>query len=714
MSRKLIVLSGFLVFTVAAIVLYSVFFNSESYTYRQVKKIAIETDNTLLKINRHISETKRPEEVFNFPIEIGQLGPAENLYSGSNQYPFYCMTLDSKLGQPVVDNKDGFGVPVYRSIDQQEEIVGYSKDCGAISRLSYYRINKQQEIIPINELTEQTSPQDSVFRIEQGTINRFIYTIVMPITRSEVGNRLAKTAWNKRLIYQFNGGSGIGFRQGKQAATKVIKRRLQQLLDGYAVISSSGNRTSNTYNMLLAEDTARRVKKQFTSLYGQPLYTVGVGASGGGIAQYLIAQNSRGILDGLLPLYSYPDMITQTTYAFDCDLLNNYFIFRAKKRKTWQDWTKRQTIEGLNTINNFPQKNRYLQPINQLMAGFVPTIPKGNSECINGYFGLSSFINNPKQGFIRDFFHPDVVKNTQWSYWQDLVHILGTNEQGYALSTWDNVGVQYGLVALKDSQISIAEFIDINKKIGSWQPQDKMKAEFLLTPFGHSAPLWLSLWGNQNISKLKNNLAPRHMGSVEAMQAAYRSGQVFIGKVSLPIIDIRHYLEDDLDMHHVSATFYSRLRIEQANGHAKNHIVWLAHKNFNPVPQAFKIMDQWLLGTRSHDVVAAKPKNLQDSCFANDGSILARGDNIWDGSWNNKALGACQKVYPMYSTSRIQAGANFSGDTFKCQLIPISKAIDKGIYGDVNVFDSFNELMEIFPLGVCDYEQRDVGRPSDI
>jgi len=714
MSRKLILLSGLVIVTLSAIFTFNLFFNSESYAYRQVKKIAIVADNTLLKINRHISETNRPKETFNFPIALGQLGPVESLYSGSNQYPFYCMTLDSKLGQPVIDNKAGYGVPVYLSINKRKKIIGYSKDCGANARLSYYRIDQHQRVYRIDHPTEKLSAQDKIFRIEQGTINRFIYTLVMPINVSEVGDRLAQSQWNKRLIYQFNGGSGIGFRQGKQLAKKVIKRQLQQLLDGYAVISSSGNRTSYTYNMLLAEDTARRVKMQFTSLYGQPLYTVGIGGSGGGLAQYLIAQNSKGILDGLLPLYSYPDMITQTTYAFDCDLLNNYFTFRAKKRKTWQDWSKRQTIEGLNAINDFPQKSAYLQPMNQMMAGFIPSMPQGNSECINGYFGLSSFINNPKQGFIRDFYHKDVVKKTQWSYWQDLVHVLGTDEHGYALSTWDNVGVQYGVLALKKEQISIKEFLDINRKIGSWQPQEKMKAESLLTPFGYSTPLWLSLWGNQNISKVKNNVAPRFIGSIEAMQAAYRSGQVFIGKVSLPIIDIRHYLEDDLDMHHISATFYSRLRIEQANGHAKNHIIWLAHKNFDPITPAFKMMEQWLLAEKSSDVITAKPNLLQDSCFAADGSILAQGRGIWDGDWNNKTLGRCQKVYPMYSTSRIQAGANWAGDMFKCQLIPISKAIDKGIYGDIDVTNIFNDLIEIFPQGVCDYEQPDMGRPSDI
>ena len=80
--------------------------------------------------------------------------------------------------------------------------------------------------------------------------------------------------------------------------------------------------------MLLAEDTARRVKRHFISLFGEPLYTVGIGGSGGGLAQYLIGQNSQGILDGLIPQYSYPDMLSQTIYTLDCDLFNNYFRCR--------------------------------------------------------------------------------------------------------------------------------------------------------------------------------------------------------------------------------------------------------------------------------------------------------------------------------------------------------------------------------------------------
>ncbi len=241
-----------------------------------------------------------------------------------------------------------------------------------------------------------------------------------------------------------------------------------------------------------------------------------------------------------------------------------------------------------------------------------------------------------------------------------------------------------------------------------------MKKESILTPLGRQLPLWLSLWGNQNISEVDNSVAKRQSGSIEAMQSAYRSGQVFIGKVSLPIIDVRHYLEQDLDMHHVSASFYTRLRLQQGNGHAGNHAIWISHKEFSPVDQAFAMMDRWmsrLEGDSLEAVVAARPPELEDACFTADGSVIHQGAGVWDGGWNGKPVGDCSMQYPIYSNSRIQAGGPWSGDLFKCQLMPVQRAIEQGLYGDVEITAYKTQLEQIFPDGVCDYSQPDVGRP---
>jgi hypothetical protein len=704
----------------------------QPYKFRQVKRLATAEDNYLLPISSHISQVARPKETFHFPIKLGGVGPSNSLYSGPKQYPFYCMTIDSWIGQPLVDNQEHFGVPVYENLTQRSNIIGYSKDCLFQSHLQFYYLNQDEKLTKLTaeQFTQLSSLRDAklplqLFRAEQGSINRFIYTIAMAITSKELGTRTESSLWNKKLIYQFNGGSGIGFRQGRQKATRTITRRLTEVQKGYAVISSSGNRTSYTYNMLLAEDTARRVKLHFVSLFGEPIYTVGIGGSGGGLAQYLIGQNSSGILDGLIPQYSYPDMISQTIYTLDCDLFNNYFTFRAKDNSRWQQWDQRQLLEGMNSLQDFPQKIAFLQPVAQLMAGMIPSFPQGNSECINGYFGLSTFIHNPRQGFLRHFYSDDVVEKTNWNYWEDMAWLFRRDKHGLVESTWDNDGVQYGLHALKQKQITLAEFVHINKNIGSWKEQHQMVAEKIITPFGRKMPFWVSLWGSDNITQvIDNKMAPRRSASLKAIELAYRGGQVFIGQLDLPIIDVRHYLEEKLDMHHMSASFSTRLRLQQANGHYDNQVIWVAKRDYDPTKKAFDVMDLWLLKRKEFPELNAgqsKPAQIQDTCFDDKGGVIAQGKGVWHGNWNgagsgDKTLkrGACADYYTIFSNSRIQAEGPWQGSIFKCYKIPFEQAIKQGMYGDIDLAEQLTSLRAIFAQGVCDYSQGDLGRPRDL
>jgi hypothetical protein len=47
--------------------------------------------------------------------------------------------------------------------------------------------------------------------------------------------------------------------------------------------------------------------------------------------------------------------------------------------------------------------------------------------------------------------------------------IYGTDPAtGFALRPYDNVGVQYGLAALKAGAITMAQFLDLNERIGGY------------------------------------------------------------------------------------------------------------------------------------------------------------------------------------------------------------------------------------------------------
>lgn len=197
MLKKLLLYSLLVIFAmIVAKFMLHFFMPAESYAFRQVKNIAPKVDNPLLVINKHISLSARPAESFNFPINIGQHGPIKSLYSGDTQYPFYCMTVDSGLGQPLVDNQSAYGVPVYADILQPEKIIGYSKDCSLASNVQYYSLYHSGEVIKLTPSDLDTyihnNSEKILLRVEQGTINRFIYTVVMPISMDEIGQRLAK------------------------------------------------------------------------------------------------------------------------------------------------------------------------------------------------------------------------------------------------------------------------------------------------------------------------------------------------------------------------------------------------------------------------------------------------------------------------------------------------------------------------------------------
>ena len=80
-----------------------------------------------------------------------------------------------------------------------------------------------------------------------------------------------------------------------------------------------------------------------------PLYTVGVGGSGGGDpAVRLRRRTTRACSTPAIPQYSYPDMVTQTIHVGDCELLEHYMDVTDAANPKWQNWDNREWLEGLN------------------------------------------------------------------------------------------------------------------------------------------------------------------------------------------------------------------------------------------------------------------------------------------------------------------------------------------------------------------------------
>jgi len=169
---------------------------------------------------------------------------------GAWQSPFLCTTEFQGLGQPIVDNQERRGTPVYPEApdgtpDRTQQPVGWSEGCQAAPVVEYrYRTTGGElETVPagatslpadiawidVDDLVGSGKMElgraeriPYLVRYERGTLpeNRFLYSIAMLAPEEELTGAAAQTAdrdrshWNRRLVFSFGGGVGIGHSQG--------------------------------------------------------------------------------------------------------------------------------------------------------------------------------------------------------------------------------------------------------------------------------------------------------------------------------------------------------------------------------------------------------------------------------------------------------------------------------------------------------------------
>lgn len=663
------------------------------------------------------------------------------IFSGPQQYPFVC-TVTTELGkQPLVDTDGVTGFPV---LDDEDNQIGLSRDCSIEPYVTFvYRTTagtwaalpedgSRPDDMATTELTDGRTV-DFIVRQERGTINRFIYSFA---TLAEFGDEAwdaTTTNWNGRLLFHFQGGVGIGHTQGSISNSRALQP--DTLQKGYAVIYSTGTRTSPHYNLQVGGETALMVKEHFIKRFGVPDYTVAIGGSGGGIQQYVYSQNHPGLLDGGVPQYSYPDMITQTIHIGDCELLEYYMDATDRDNPKWKTTTNRSLLAGLNA------NDRYPDPFadGKQMLGYS-TAP-GMTECIPAWRGLTPLVMNPLFGRAdnQELMQPDgVMDDVRWTHYSDAKNIYGLDENGQPRTLFDNVGVQYGLKALVDGSITKAEFLDLNAEVGGWkQPAEMVQEGF---PFIGSLEdvmagrIGFDPWSSRNMNLSPDDgttPAPRTEGDVQAVQAAYTSGLVFDGQLNMPVIDWRHYLEEVLDMHNSHQSFSARQRIINRMGDVGNQVIWFTdarptnysdpeepepREESNQTWMALEVLHDWIMNIQDNpqqSIAENRPAAAVDACFETNGDLIESGDGVWDGILSDGPEGSCTAQFPTYTTSRMVAGGPIEGSIFKCSLKPVATALSDNTYGETPFTDEeIDRLNEIFPDGVCDYSQPDQGRPA--
>jgi len=673
----------------------------------------------------------------NWPIE----GP---MFTGPQQTPFVCTTIQSAVGrQPLADSATA---PGYKVTDASGNVIGYSRNCSIDTFVSYlYRSNVNGAFKPLPGDGSRPSDMamaslddgrtvDFIVRREIGSINRFLYSIAMlaPAPAADTAAQDDTGLWNRKLLYWFQGGVAIGHTQGTVHGGSM---NADILAKGWAIVHSSGNNTGTHYNLNLAGETAMMTKERFIERYGAPLYTVGLGGSGGAIQQYIIAQNHPGVLDGLLPVQSYPDMVTQTIHVGDCELLEYYMDATDRTNPKWRTTKNRSWLVGMNAeqddVGNNAKVNDALAPLKTAL-GY--STAKGSTECVPAWRGLTPLAMNPWYGQAPNaqFWEPlSDIASIRWTHYDDLRNVYGVDQTGAARVTWDNIGVQYGLRSLKEGKITPAEFLHLNWNVGGWKHPSQMVQETF--PFfgttqaeinkALTIPGYFDPWSRKNMlaSVGEGQPMPRSAGDPIAMRAAYTSGHVFSGKLDVPAIDHRQYMERELDMHNAHQSFAVRQRVLDHGGDSKNLVIWFTDTTPG-VPkasqslEALSVMDEWLGNMRlapGKGIARNKPAKAVDACFDLQGQRIHGGADAWNGILDKKTPGTCTSSFPLYGTSRTVAGAPIEGGIYSCARKSIHTALSDGTYAPWTPnATEIAQLKQIFPQGVCDYNKPDQARPK--
>ncbi|HEX4918242.1 MAG TPA: DUF6351 family protein, partial [Limnobacter sp.] len=451
-----------------------------------------------------------------------------------------------------------------------------------------------------------------------------------------------------------------------------------------------------------------------------------------------------GIYQGIIVQCSYPDVWTTATQFADYNLLNSYFGNRY------------QGVNEASNANQFPNFNRGFLPYAQwsMVYGHLPLNPVLSD---NAFFPKAyPYAFNCRN--LRDAEVPYDPVNNPGGLRCGLIDYMSTlfglrtpdvwseNEKkinrGFGGIPLDNVGVQYGLGALKLGGITPDQFLDLNRNIGGFDVDIQ-------------------------------RIATRTKADPLALTNSYKTGAVNTAEHmrNIPIIDLRG--PDPGIAHDAFHSWQMRARLKATQGHHDNHVIWFGQLvlagDSTYSTEALIVMDRWLSNIEADDssaplpdkVVSNKPASARDKClslqsiYADDGPFVPLSGNlfypepiipnarsssipkpppeagqIFD-QVSNQFCGldfasfdptgqSAQVTSPIatvqqtlvqtrFGTPRTVAGDDIRTLANKCVLKPVDPADYAGIPAIRDAAAFAAQVKQIFPEGVCDYTKPGVG-----
>ncbi|HEX2539907.1 MAG TPA: DUF6351 family protein [Caldimonas sp.] len=512
----------------------------------------------------------------------------------------------------------------------------------------------------------------SIVRVERGTMNRGIYELVTfhdPAVSTDTPVARQK-GWNGKLLWVFGASAAAHRLQAPTTTTTIFNH--EALKRGYMVASASLNNNGTNANHLLAAESMMMVKERIVEQYGPIRYTIGSGCSGGSIQQHTIAGSYPGLLDGLQPNCSYQEQANIEIEIKDCGLLADRY-YKTANGSTLTTAQKR-AIEGHDPAFCTVW-------INSFLPAYDPT---RIANCGPGW---------PQALTYDPVLRPNGVRCTLLDHEaRRLGTFVDSDGARKANKVFDNVGVQYGLKGLQSGAIDVEQFVQLNEGVGSYSPD----------------LAWSGSTGGPPAARVE--------AQASTLANVYTYGVLSDAKLlaQVAIIDLRGNENPAGDIHANWRSWAMRERLDKANGHHNNQVIWASTPGLVPgagqLRKSFLTMDAWLANVeadtssrpRSEKIIANRPLDLGDRCITTPGATDAEAEA-------NVGLGTPACPVTFQGSPRQAAGGPLAEDIFKCQLKPLSFA-DADYHAKVFTAGQQARLQAVFPSGVCDWTKPGVGQ----
>lgn len=595
------------------------------------------------------------------------------MISGAQVGPWVCTTRvatpsasNPDLGDPL-DDKCNIAAPVYR----------YQYRTLTNTFAAYDPANPPAAGAIASVTTDEGKTVPYIVRIERGVMNRGKYDIAYlanPAAPAQGWQPWARPAsWNGKLHWKFGSGCEFGRTQanpGNVLDDNALKR-------GFMVASSEMTQYGTHCNDVTSAETVMMLKEHITETYGPIRFTMADGSSGGAHQQHLHASNYPGLLQGILPADGWQDTWTTGREFADCGLFKRHWDsvagtspYTIMEKAHMAGHVYNQVCEGPANVNMASRTPFYMDP----------TV--GGQGCGNHPNRWSPANPTGIRCTLQDF----------------NIAVFGPRDAtGYAKTPHDNVGIQYGLQALKDGKLSAEKFVAVNESMGGYDINGQWQAARMVADPG-------------------------------AAEITHGSGRVPHGRYLGEVAVIQSIVFNVLEEHYDFRGYVIRNRILRDHGDYGNHVIW----RYKSAPagysdRLFGAMNDWLTkveadtSTRTlrQKIIANKPAVATDSCWradraewSTDPAYCNTGANPGQASTVLGTGAAATYVpgldeWPVFRDTRVAAGEGLASDIMKCQLKPLARTdYAAGTFTDAQ----WTRLQAVFPQGVCDYGKPGVGQ----